>query len=99
MFAQSSQRYIWKKKSEAFIWMDTFRTVKHEDGSIMSVKGHGIHQKLDIMRKMDYLEILKQKFKTSAKIYSLGCYWAFQQELKHTSKLTTKWGKDNQVLE
>lgn len=65
---------------------------------VFSKKGTGAIQKTDgIMRKEDYLEILKQHIKTSAQILNIGSNWAFQPEndYKHTCKVVTTWCKQN----
>ncbi len=62
--------------------------------------GTGALQKIDgITRKEDYLKILKQHLKTSARNLKLGRNWVFQQDKdpKYTAKAVTKWLTDNKV--
>uniref|UniRef100_A0AAZ3RFC2 Tc1-like transposase DDE domain-containing protein n=1 Tax=Oncorhynchus tshawytscha TaxID=74940 RepID=A0AAZ3RFC2_ONCTS len=80
-------------------------TVKHRGDSIMlwgcfAVGGTGAHHKIDgIIRKENYVDILKQHLKTSVRKLKLGGKWVFQMdnEPKHTSKVVSKWLKDNKV--
>ena len=62
--------------------------------------GTGALHKIDgIMRKENYVDILKQHLKTSARKLKLGRKWLFQMDNdpKHTSKVVAKWLKDNKV--
>ena len=62
--------------------------------------GTGALHKIDgIMRKLNYVDILKQHLKTSVRKLKLGCKWVFQMDIdpKHTSKFVAKWLKDNKV--
>ncbi|CDQ68262.1 unnamed protein product [Oncorhynchus mykiss] len=62
--------------------------------------GTGAHHKIDgIMRQENYVDILKQYLKTSVRKLKLGRKWVFQMDNdpKHTSKVMTKWLKDNKV--
>jgi transposase len=56
-----------------------------------------------MMRKKNYVDILKQHLKTSVKKLKLGRKWVFQMDNdpKYTSKVVAKWLKDNKdkVLE
>ena len=66
--------------------------------------GTGALHKIDgIMRRKNYVDILKQHLKTSVRKLKLGCKWLFQMDNdgKHTSKVVAKWLKDNngKVLE
>ena len=51
------------------------------------------------MRQENYVDILKQHLKTSDRKLKLGRKWVFQMDNdpKHTSKVVTKWLKDNKV--
>ena len=55
------------------------------------------------MRTEKYVDILKQHLKTSVRKLKLGRKWVLQMDIdpKHTSKVVTKWLKDNKykVLE
>ena len=60
--------------------------------------GTGALHKIDgIVRKENYVDILKQHLKTSD--LKLGCKWVFQMDNdpKHTSIDMAKWLKDNKV--
>ena len=52
-----------------------------------------------IMKKGNYVDILKQHLKTSVRKLNLGRKWVFQMDNdpKHTSKDVAKWLKDNKV--
>ena len=56
--------------------------------------GSGALHKIDgIMRKDNYVDILKQHLKTSVGKLKLGRKWVFQMDndSKHTSKVVAKW--------
>ena len=80
-------------------------TMKHGGGSIMlwgcfAAGGTGALHKIDgIMRVENCVDILKQHLKTSVRKLKLGRKWVFQMDNdpKHTSKVVTKWLKDNKV--
>ena len=105
LFGHNDKRYIWKKKGEALKPQNTIPTVKYGGGSIMlwgcfAAEGTGALHKIDgIMRKEHFVDILKQHLKTAARKLKLGRKWVFQMDTdpKHTSKLVTKWLKDNKV--
>ena len=62
--------------------------------------GAGALHKIDgIIRGENYVDRLKQHLKTSVKKLKLGRKWVFQMDNdhKHTSKVVTKWLKDNKV--
>ena len=44
-----------------------------------------------IMKKEDYLQILQENLKSSARRLGLGHSWVFQQDPKHTSKVVKQW--------
>ena len=68
-------------------------------GSIMlwgcfAAGGTGALHKIDgIKRKYNYVDILKQNFKTSVRKLKFGHKWVFQidNDPKHTSKVMAKW--------
>ena len=65
-----------------------------------AANGTGRLQKIDgTMRKEDYLEILQDNLKTSAKDLNLGKNWVFQQDNdpKHTSKVVSDWLKKKKI--
>ena len=49
--------------------------------------------------KENYLDVLKQRLKTSVRKLKFGRKWVFQMDNdpKHTSKVVAKWLKDNKV--
>ena len=62
--------------------------------------GTGALHKIDgIMRMENNVDILKQHLKKSVRKLKLGRKWVFQMDNdpKHTSKVVTKWLKDNKV--
>ena len=58
-----------------------------------------LHKIGGILRKENYVDILKQHLKTSVRKLKLGRKWVFQMDndTKHTSKVVAKWLKDNKV--
>ena len=65
-----------------------------------AVGGTGALHKIDgIMRQENDVDILKQHLKKSVRNLKLGCKWVFQMDNvpKHTSKVVSKWLKDNKV--
>ena len=84
-------------------------TVKHGGSSIMlwrcfAAGGTGALHKIDgIMRRDNYVDILKKHLKTSVRKIKLGRKWVFQMDNdpKHSSNVVAKWPKDNKfkVLE
>ena len=58
-----------------------------------------LHKINGITRKENYVDILKQHLKTSVRKLKLGRKWVFQMDNdpKHTSKVVSKWLKDNKV--
>ena len=56
-----------------------------------------LHKIDGIMRRENYLNILKHYLKTSVRKLKLGHKWVFQMDNdpKHTSKVVAKWLKDN----
>ena len=56
--------------------------------------GTGALHKLDaIMRRENYVDLLKQHLKTSVRKFKVGRKWVFQMDNdpKHTSKVVAKW--------
>ena len=79
--------------------------MKHGGVSIMlwgcfAAGGTGALHKIDgIMRRDNYVDILKHHLKTSVRKLKLGRKWVFQtdNDPKHTSKVVEKWLMYNKV--
>lgn len=59
-----------------------------------AASGTGALQKVNgTMKKEDYLQILQENIKSSARRLGFGCSWEFQQDNdpKHTSKVVKEW--------
>ena len=105
LFGHNDHRYVWRKMGEACKPKTTIPTVKHRFGSIMlwgcfAARGTGALHKIDgIMKRENYVDILKQHLKTSVRKLKLGRKWVFKMDNdpKHTSKVVAKWHKDNKV--
>ena len=105
LFGHMDVQYVWRRKGEAYNPKNTVPTVKHGGGNIIlwgcfSSSGTGNLVKVQgIMRKEDYIKILEENVKDSARKLHLGRRWKYQQDNdpKHTAKVVTKWFKDNGV--
>ena len=105
LFGHNDHCYVLEEKREACKPNNTIPTVKHGGSSIMlwgcfAAGGTGaLHKIGGIMRRENYVDILKQHLKTSVRKLKLGRKWVFQMDNdpKHTSKVVTKWLKDNKV--
>ena len=81
---------------------DHHPNVKNRGGSIMfwgcfaAGETGALHNIDGIMRKQNYVDILKQHLKTSVRKLKRSCKWVFQMDNdpKHTSKVVAKWLKD-----
>ena len=99
LFGAMDQRYIWRKKNEAYVEKNTLPTVKHSGGSLMfwgcfASSGTGNLQRVDgVMNSIKYQEILQQNVMPSVLKLKVGRHWTFQQDNdpKHTSKSTKAW--------
>ena len=88
------QRYIWKKKNEAYVEKNTLPTVKHGGGSLMfwgyfASSGTGNLQRVDgIMNSIKYQDVMPSVLKLK-----LERHWTFRQDNdpKHTLKSTKAW--------
>ena len=105
LFDHNDHCYVWRKKGEACKPKNTIPTMKHRACSIMlcvcfAARGTGALHKIDgVMRMEINVDILKQHLKTSVRKLKLGRKWVFQMDNdpKHTSKVVTKWLKENKV--
>ncbi len=97
LFGHNTQQYVWRRKGEAFNPRNTMPTVKHGGGSIMlwgcfAASGTGSLQKVNgIMKKEDYLQILQENLKPSARRLGLGRSWVFQQDNDPKQINNQKW--------
>lgn len=99
LFGPMDQRYVWRRKKEAYKEKNTLPTVKHGGGSVMlwgcfASTGTGNLQRIEgIMDSVRYQDILAKNVNPSVKKLKLGRHWTFQQDNdpKHTSKSTKAW--------
>jgi transposase len=95
---------VWRMYNERYNPECTIGSVKH-DRKIMvwgcfSAAGIGkLHRVDGIMRKEQYINILKNQMLPSARKLFKKKSWSFQQDNdpKHTAKLTKKWFIDNKI--
>ncbi|XP_062279112.1 meprin A subunit beta-like [Scomber scombrus] len=93
------QRYVWRRKNEAYAVKNTLPTVKHGSGSVMlwgcfASSGTGNLQRVEgKMDSIKYQEILGENVMPSVRKLKLGRHWTFQQDNdpKYTSKSTKAW--------
>ena len=99
LFGPMDQRYVWRKKNEAYAEKNTLPTVKHGGGSVMlwgcfASSGTGkLYRVEGKMNSIKYQEILGENVMPSVRKLKLGRHWTFQQDNdpKHTSKSTKAW--------
>lgn len=99
LFGPMDQRYVWRRKNQAYTEKNTLPTVKHGGGSVMlwgcfASNGTGnLHRVDGIMDSTKYQDILAKNVTKSVKKLKLGRHWTFQQDNdpKHTSKSTKAW--------
>lgn len=99
LFGPMDQRYVWRRKNDAYKEKNTLPTVKHGGGSVMlwgcfASSGTGNLQRVQgNMNSVHYQEILDANVMQSVTKLRLGRRWTFQQDNdpKHTSKSTTAW--------
>ncbi|KAI4904828.1 hypothetical protein NFI96_006812 [Prochilodus magdalenae] len=99
LFGTMDQRYVWRRKNQAYEQKNTLPTVKHGGGSIMlwgcfASNGTGKLQRVQgTMNSLQYQEILGENVMESVTNLRLGRRWTFQQDNdpKHTSKSTRAW--------
>ncbi|KAI4873187.1 hypothetical protein NFI96_019322 [Prochilodus magdalenae] len=99
LFGTMDQRYVWRRKNQAYEQKNTLPTVKHGGGSIMlwgcfASNGTGKLQRVQgTMNSLQYQEILEENVMESVTNLRLGRRWTFQQDNdpKHTSKSTRAW--------
>jgi len=105
LFGHNNVSHVYRESGKAFLPKNTVPTVKHGGGNLMfwgcfAASGTGRLVKIDgIMNKEEYVEILDQNLKQSARDLSLGRRWNFVQDNdpKHTAKFTKKWLTDNKI--
>ncbi|KAI4876531.1 hypothetical protein NFI96_000478, partial [Prochilodus magdalenae] len=99
LFGTMDQRYVWRRKNQAYEQKNTLPTVKHGGGSVMlwgcfASNGTGKLQRVQgTMNSLQYQEILEENVMESVTNLRLGRRWTFQQDNdpKHTSKSTRAW--------
>lgn len=105
LFGHMDVAYVWRKKDEAHNPKNTIPTVKHGGGNLMfwgsfSASGPGSLVKVNgIMKKEQYLEIIKDNIRQDAEKLALGPDWILQQDNdpKHTAKIVKKWFEDSHI--
>uniref|UniRef100_A0AAZ3SH12 Transposase Tc1-like domain-containing protein n=1 Tax=Oncorhynchus tshawytscha TaxID=74940 RepID=A0AAZ3SH12_ONCTS len=94
LFVHNDHRYVWRKRGDACKAKNTIPTMKRGGGSFIlcgcfAAGGTGALHKIEgVMRKENYVDILKQHLKTSVRKLKIGRKWVFQMDIdpKHTSK-------------
>lgn len=99
IFGGGRKQKIWRLKNEEMHPKNLLPTVKHGGGSVMvwgCMSSSGVGNLVfieSIMRKEDYLRILKKNLKPSVNKLGLDSSWIFQQDNdpKHTAKIVKDW--------
>jgi len=105
LFGSDGVVRVWRSPGEEFKSECINPTVKHGGGSVMvwgcfSANGVGKLVFIDgIMRKEDYLKILKDNLRQSVAMVNLGNEFIFQHDKdpKHTAKVVTEWLAENNI--
>ena len=100
LFGQNEQQYVLRREGETFNPMNTTPTVTHVGGGSIilwgcfAASGSSALKKVNrMMKKEEYLQILYENLKPSARRLGLGYSCVFQQDSnpKHTSKVVKEW--------
>ena len=105
LFGHNDVQGVWRKDGDAFLPKNTLPTVKHGGGNLMfwgcfSSNGVGKIVKVEgRMKADDYIGILDQNLKESARQLGLGRGFWFQQDNdpKHMSRKATNWLNENKI--
>ena len=97
LFGHRDVAYVWRKKGEAFKSKNTVPTVKHSANIMLwacfAASGPGNLVKEErIKKKEQYIQILHENVKQSARKLALRRNWVFQQDNvpKHSARVIKK---------